>query len=77
MVEAARFELASLTFEVRSHYMLSRFSDVPVNFESTRFQPVSPMSLSPNSPRTREFDQPTVDARPHPAGLGERTASCF
>ncbi len=37
MVEAARFELASLTFEVRSRYMLSRFLGVPVRLEPTRF----------------------------------------
>jgi len=35
-VEAARFELASLTFEVRSLYMLSQFSDVLVKLELTR-----------------------------------------
>lgn len=30
MVEAARFELASLTFEVRSFYMLSRYFGCPL-----------------------------------------------
>jgi len=44
-VEAARFELASLTVEVRSLYMLSPFLDSSLNVERTQFQRVSPLRV--------------------------------
>jgi len=75
MVEAARFELASLTVEVRSLYMLSPFLMSSLNFERTQFQRVSPLRVSSNPPRARGLDQPAVDARPHPANEGERTVA--
>jgi hypothetical protein len=36
-MEAARIELASLTFEVRSLYMLSPFFGVPFKLEQTQY----------------------------------------
>ena len=75
LVEAARFELASLTIEVRSLYMLSPFFIFPSNFERTQFQRVSPLRVSSNPPRTRGVDQPAVDAWPHPADEDEQTVA--
>lgn len=75
MVEAARFELASLTVEVRSLYMLSPFFISSLNFERTQFQRVSPLRVSSNPPRARGSDQSAVDARPHPADEDGRTVA--
>ncbi len=77
MVEAARIELASLTFEVRSLYMLSPIMDVLQVPDQAATPEVSLLSVSTDSPETCESIQLTIDARSHPVSVGEWTARRF
>ena len=75
LVEAARFELASLTVEVRSLYMLSPFFNFPFKLERDTILNGEPLSLLSFAPKANAYDQSAVDARLHPADLDGLTVA--